>query len=341
MSGWFAEIVGHGRVVALLERELESPANAYLFVGATAVGKATVARHFATALLCPTGDPECNVCRRARSGNHSDLVSVAPEGRATLGVDQVRSIVVQAAMSPVEGERKVFLFEEAGLMTDQAANALLKTLEEPPASTVFILVAESEDEFPATIASRCRTVHFGRVAESELVSALQDTGLEPGDAEGLARVAGGRPGLAVSLARRPQVKEFRRLWLSIPTRVTPRPGDAQRLAEEVLEALAPMIAEAASGEEDKERKVRAERRAELALLTSGLEILASWYTDSASLQHGGPIRNTDVPLADLTDVVPARAVANAELVLDAAVDLQLNLRRQLLLANLFAQLGAD
>lgn len=341
MSGWFDGVMGHQRVIALLERELVSPANAYLFVGATAVGKATVARHFATALLCPTGDPTCNICRRARAGNHSDLVPVAPEGRTTLGVEQVRMVVTQASMTPVEGARKVFLFEEAGLMTDQAANALLKTLEEPPASTVFVLVAESEDEFPATIASRCRTIHFGRVAEADLISALVDSGLEAGDAEGLARVAGGRPGLAVSLARRPQVKDFRTRWLSIPTRVTPRPGDAQRLAEEVLEALAPMIAEAVGDEADKERKARAERRAELALLTSGLEILASWYTDSASLQHGGPIRNTDVPLADLTDVSPARAVANAEAALDATVDLQLNLRRQLLLANLFAYLGAD
>ena len=341
MSAWFQGVVGHQRVLELLERELEAPANAYLFVGATAVGKATVARLFATALLCPTGDPACNICRRARAGNHADLIPVLPEGRATVGVDQIRQVVVQAAMSPVEGSRKVFLFEEAGLMTDQAANALLKTLEEPPATTVFVLVAESEDEFPATIASRCRSVHFGRVAEDDLVAALQAGGLEAGDAQGLARVAGGRPGLAVSLVRRPQVQEFRGLWLSIPTRVTPRPGDAQRLAEEVLAALAPMIAEAVGEEDDKERRARAERRAELALLTSGLEILASWYADSASLQHGGPIRNSDVALAELTDVSPARAVANAELVLDATVDLQLNLRRQLLLANLFAQLGAS
>ena len=92
-----------------------------------------------------------------------------------------------------------------------------------------------------------------------------------------------------------------RLPAITPGRVTPRPGDAQRLAEEVLEALSPMVAEAAGDEEDKTKRERAERRAELALLTSGLEILASWYTDSASLQHGGPVRNTDVPLADLTD----------------------------------------
>lgn len=339
MTDWFDGVVGHQRVVALLEREVRAPANAYLFVGAAAVGKATVARSFAAALLCPEGDPECNVCRRARGGNHADLIPVVPDGRATLGVDQVRGIVAQAAMSPVEGARKVFLFEEAGVMTDQAANALLKTLEEPSATTVFLLVAESEDELPATVASRCRTVHFGRVPEPEMVPALAAAGLSDADAEGLARVAGGRPGLAFALAHRPHAAEFRRLWLSIPTRVTARPGDAQRLAEEVLEALAPMIAETVGDEADTDRKARAERRSELALLMSGLEILASWYTDSASLQHGGPIRNTDLPLAELTDVTPARAVANAELVLDAMVDLQLNLRRQLLLADLFARLA--
>lgn len=339
MTGWFEGVVGHRRVIDLLEREVLEPANAYLFVGAASVGKATVARHFATALLCPTGDPTCNICRRARSGNHADLVPVRPEGKTTLGVEQARAVVSQAAMSPVEGERKVFLFEEAGLMTEQAANALLKTLEEPTPTTVFILVAESEDELPPTVASRCRTVHFGRVPERELVDSLTGAGVEDETAAGLARVAGGRPGLAMSLVNSPQAVEFRALWLSIPARVTARPGDAQRLAEEVLEAMAPMVAETVGDEEVKERKERAQRRAELALLTSGLEILASWYADSASLQHGGPVRNTDVPLAELTDVAPAKAVENAEAVLDAAVDLTLNLRRQLLLANLFARLA--
>lgn len=341
MTSWFPGVVGHARVIVMLEKELEEPAHAYLFVGAASVGKATVARLFAAALLCPTADSECNGCRRARAGNHSDLIPVVPDGSSNLGVEQIREVVGQAALAPVEGGRKVFLFEEAGVMTDQAANALLKTLEEPTPATVFLLVAESPDELPPTVASRCRTVHFGRVPEPDMVPALAAAGLEPEAAEGVARVSGGRPGLALSLAHEPHVADFRRLWLSIPGRVTPRPGDAQRLAEEVLSALAPMVAEAVGDEEDPDRRKRGERRAELAMLTSGLEILASWYTDSASLQHGGPIRNTDVPLADLTDVTPARAVASAELVLDAMVDLQLNLRRQLLLADLFARLGED
>lgn len=202
-------------------------------------------------------------------------------------------------------------------------------------------MAESEDDFPATIASRCRTVHFGRVPEGELATALEEGPDTIDDPSGLARVSGGRPGLAFSLARRPEVAGFRDLWLSVPGRVTPRPGDARRLADEVLEAMDPMVKDAVADEEDSDRQKRAERRAELALLTSGLEILASWYMDSASLQHAGPIRNSDLSLADLTDVTPARAVRNADAVLDAMVDLQLNLRRQLLLSNLFAFLGTE
>src|SRR5690606_41255817 len=172
-----------------------------------------------------------------------------------------------------------------------------------------------------------------------LVADLEGIGLVCEEDRALGRGWGGRTGLEFSLASRPESVEFRRMWLSFPGRATARTGDAQRLAEEVLEAVAPMVAEAVGEDEDKERKARAERRAELALLTSGLEILASWYTDSATLQHGGPIRNTDVPLSELTDVSPAKAVANAELVLDAAVDLSLNLSRQLPLDKLFAHLA--
>ncbi len=78
----------------------------------------------------------------------------------------------------------------------------------------------------------------------------------------------------------------------------------------------------------------------MSLLISGLEILASWYADSASLQLGGPIRNTDVELTALTDVAPRKAVQSAEAVLDAVIDIQLNLRREMVLANLFGSLGS-
>jgi hypothetical protein len=234
----------------------------------------------------------------------------------------------------------VFLFEDAGLMTEQAANTLLKTLEEPTAPVIFLLVAESEEDFPPTISSRCRTVHFGRVPDEELTAALVDRGVGTEAARVAAMVAGGRPGLALSLATRPEVARVRQAWLSLPERVTARPGDGFALAEEMLSTLEPLAADLAAGEATAESRDRAKKRATQSLLAGGLEILASFYADGASLQFGGPIRNRDVPLPALTAVPPAKAVANAQLVLDAVLDLAGNLRATPVLASLFAALGS-
>jgi hypothetical protein len=140
---------------------------------------------------------------------------------------------------------------------------------------------------------------------------------------------------------RPEVSRFRELWLAIPGQVTPHPGDGQRLASTVLEEMGPLVDQSVTEDMSKERLQRARRRAEQSLLVNGLEILASWYTDSASLQMGGPVRNSDLPLGSFTDVSPRKAVASAEKILDAVVDIQSNLRRELVLANLFAGLGAE
>jgi hypothetical protein len=226
-------------------------------------------------------------------------------------------------------------------MTDQAANALLKTLEEPSAQVAFLLVAESEDDFPPTVASRCRSVHMGRVPLPEIVDALMARGLSEEEAEGVAVVSGGRPGLALALMSRPEVARFREMWLAIPGQVTPHPGDGQRLAMGLLAQLAPLVEESVTEDLPKDKAQRARRRAEMSLLVSGLEILASWYSDAASLQLGGPIRNSDLDLAAFTDVPPRRAVSAAEEVLDAVVDIQANLRRELVLANLFSSLGSE
>jgi DNA polymerase-3 subunit delta' len=343
VTGQFDDVIGHAGVVALLESELESPAQAYLIVGPPSVGKAALASRFASGLLTPpdgSGEARERVRRLALGATHPDLVVVEPEGAASVGVDQARDVVQRASMAPIESPRTVFLFPEAGTMTEQAANALLKTLEEPSPSAVFILVAESEDDFPPTVASRCRTVQVGRVPLEEIVEGLVSRGLDRDVATGVGVVSGGRPGLALALMTRPEVAGFRDLWLSLPTHVTPRPGDGQRLAAEVLAALAPLVDDSVPDEIGRDQAQRARRRVELSLLVSGLEILASWYADSASLQMGGPVRNQDVDLASLTSVSPRRAVHNAELVLDAVVDVQANLRRELVLANLFAALGS-
>lgn len=353
MGDVFDGVIGHLRVRSLLVSEGARPAHAYLFVGPAGVGKAAVARRFAASLLCPDGghppDADCSVCRRVESGVHPDLILVEASGATSLGVDQARETVATANLTPVEGQRKVIVLEDAGLMTDSAANALLKTLEEPTDSTVFVLVAESEEDFPPTVGSRCRTIHFSRVPHAELSAALAQYA---GDhSEQVATIAGGRPGLALTLATEPTVADFRHRWLQVPHRVTPKPGEAFRLAEEMLASSEPLLravrnrqaaqAERSTLKSEELRREREIKRASLALLTTGLEILASWYSDAAIAQFGGAVRNTDVAASDFIKLRPAGAVENADKVLEAVVALKGNQRPALVLADLFTHLGAN
>lgn len=351
MVGVFDGVIGHAAVAAFLEREIVTPAQAYLFVGPANTGKATVARRFAAGLLCGE-DTSC--VRRSLEGNHPDLIAVEPEGRASITVDQARHTVSQASLAPLVGDKKVFLFEEGGMMNDEAANALLKTLEEPTRSTVFIIVAESEDDLPDTIASRCRTVVFGRVPEDDIVAGLVDRGIPAEQAPQAARISGGRPGLALALATRSEIAAFRKIWLSVPMLVTPQPGDAYTLADEVQAACEPLLDalrndhadkpadshEGAAGKALKERQERELKRATSSLYVSGLEILAGFYRDAAAAQFGAAVRNTDVPVNVLAGVMPSRALAHAERVLETIEALEANQRPTLAFANLFADLGA-
>ena len=340
----FEGIVGHVRVTEMLVREARRPANSYLFVGAASIGKATVATEFARVLLCPeSGDHEedCRSCRRIRTGNHPDLIEIGLEGRQSIGVEQARGIVGSATMMPVESESKVFLVPDAGMLTEQAANALLKTLEEPTGSTIFLLVTESETDLPSTVSSRCRTIHMGRVPSGLIEQFLVEKGVESQRATALSRVAGGRPGVAIGLITDTEIDSFRQHWLGLPTRLSERPGEAALLAAEVESWVAPLASRAVSDSDlPKDERQREERRTTAALMESGLEILATWYADAAAIQYGAPLRNTDLPLADLTAISPKRAVRNTELILDAITDLNANLRRNLLLTNLFTNLAS-
>jgi DNA polymerase-3 subunit delta' len=349
----FDGVIGHGQVLAMLEEDAARPAQAYLFAGPSSVGKATVARRFAALLLCDPGDPGC--LRRVAAGVHPDLVAVEPDGRTSLTVEQARQTVARAVLAPVEADRKVFLFEEAGLMTDDAANTLLKTLEEPTPTTIFLLVVESEDELPPTIASRCRSVFFGRVPDEEITAALEGSGVEAEQARRAAATAGGRPGLAEMLATRPEVAAYRTAWLGVPARLTGRPGEAFRLAAELVAAAEPLLAGLAERQQAEaeqadgggafarstsDRHERERRRALAALHVTGLEILASWYRDAAAAQYGAPVRNRDLAPAQLTTVSPASAVARASRVLQTIGSLDANQRPELALAALFSDLAA-
>lgn len=352
MVSAFSGVIGHRPLLDLLEGEAPAPAQAYLFAGPASVGKATVARRFAALLLCGDQDESCR--RRVAAGVHPDLTLVEPDGRTALTVDQARATVARAVLAPIEAARKVILFEEAGLMTDEAASALLKSLEEPTPTTVFILVAEAEDDLPLTVASRCRTVFFGRVTDDEVVAALEERGVEAEQARRAAAASGGRPGLALLLATRPEVAAYRRAWLSVPSRLSTQPGDAFRLADELAAAAGLLLEaiderhrlereqveeESAMGRSLRERQERERRRAGGVLHVTGLEILASWYRDAAAAQFGAPVRNRDIPTPTLTALTPTAAVAAARRVLAAIAALEANQRPELAFAALFADLA--
>lgn len=349
----FEEVIGHGAVIALLRSELLSPSHAYLFVGPGNVGKARVAREFAAALV---GGDDDDAVRRARNGAHPDLVLVAPDGRASITVDQARSVVSAASLSPLEVGRKVFLFEEASMLNAGAANALLKSIEEPIATTTFVLVADSADDLPATVASRCRTVVFGRVDMGAISAGLVAMGVDAERANEASLTSGGRPGLAVALASEPKVAAFRNVWLSVPGELTNEPGDAYRVSAMVIEATEPLLAAVKARQKEDladnypdvdvpkmyiERQQRELARLTDSLYESGLELLASFYRDTAAAQIGADVLNTDIPVSSLTRVTMETAVRNASRVLDTIDHLRSNQRPVLAFATLFLDLGTD
>ena len=351
MDDLFSGIIGHATVAAVLERDVVEPAHAYLFVGPSGVGKATVARRFAAGLLCGADAP----CRsRVARGLHPDVLLIEPDGRSAITVDQARNTVALANLAPVEGDRKVFVLEEGGAMNDEAANALLKTLEEPTASTIFLVIAESEDDLPETVASRCRTVVFGRVPEDEIVAGLLNIGVDAERAEQAALISGGRPGLAISLATRADIAAFRNVWMSVPLRLSEHPGDAYRLADEVVAATEPLMAALKERQDDEAATLEAEgrlskvveqrharelKRAATSLHVSGLEILSGFYRDVAAAQLGAPVRNPDIPAPALTRLRPRHAIRNADRILETIEAIEANQRPQLAMAALFADIG--
>ena len=207
-------VYGHAWAQDLLRRALQHGAtrHAYLFAGPEHIGKTTLARAFAQALTCENLAGEdglgacgrCRSCRLAAEGMHPDHRLFAPAGNQ-LRIDQIREVVREAALSPVESRYKVFIITEFERANVNAANALLKTLEEPSATTRIILVSHQPSGLLDTIISRCQLLRMRPLPESEVVRALQERlGLEEPDARRLARLSNGRIGRAFSLAEDPE-----------------------------------------------------------------------------------------------------------------------------------------
>jgi len=218
----FDELAGQDAVVSQLRSAVAgSMTHAWLFTGPPGSGRSVAARAFAAALLCEFGGcGVCPSCRQVRAGTHADLLLVRPEG-LSYGVKQTRDLVLRAAGAPAGGRWLVVLFEDADRCTEQAANALLKAIEEPAPRTVWLLCAPSAEDLVTTIRSRCRVMTLRVPPSSAVASVLvQRDGIDPDRALAAARAAQGHIGRARRLATDPSAAARRAAVLSVPVQAT-------------------------------------------------------------------------------------------------------------------------
>ena len=211
--GW--NLIGHEWAVRLLKQHIADKRmrHAYLFVGPESIGKRTLARRFAQALSCERADPlsewcgECRACRLISDGTFPDLDILAPD--PTIQVDDVRGLQRRLALSPYEGPWRIALLENFHNASISAANAMLKTLEEPPDRVVLLLTAVAQEQLLPTVVSRCEVIRLRAVASSTILGALEDRDVEAERSQMLATLSEGRPGRAIRWASDPDLLERR------------------------------------------------------------------------------------------------------------------------------------
>jgi len=256
----FDSLVGQDEAVAQLGAAARAPVHAYLLVGPPGAGKRAAARAFAAALLCPRGGcGACAACARALAEVHPDLVVVEREG-ASISMPQAREIRRLALRTPNEGGRKVLMLTDFHLVSD-AGPALLKVIEEPPPSTVFVILAEHLPPELVTIASRCVQIAFRGLDPHLLLQLLVAEGVEPVVAEEVARASGGRLDRARLLASDPGFGARREVWRTLPFRLDGTGATVAVLATELVELLASAAVD----------PLRARHAAELAALEARVE----------------------------------------------------------------------
>ncbi len=206
MTSWFPRTVGHDTAKRALQRAVEGgvlPGSSLLILGPRGTGRALLAQELAQAASCeqtgsgPLPCESCTPCRKIAEGLCGDYVVLRPTDKASITIDQVRDMLDEMALAPVENPLRVFVVDPASKLREAAQNALLKGLEEPPRRALVVLIAEHEGELLSTIVSRCRVVRVGELATDQVEGILRQSGLSPGEAQDRARWSGGSPGMAL------------------------------------------------------------------------------------------------------------------------------------------------
>lgn len=340
------------------------PSHAYLLHGPAGVGKRTIARGFAAALLADGAhDPAATAERIARDA-HPDLTWVTPSGASEMLVSDIEGpVVAAAARTPFESSRRVFVIEGVETMNDQAANRMLKTLEEPPAFVHLLLLSDRRQDVLETIASRCQCVRFDPLPPARIAAGL-DGGDEPERAQACARLALGDARLAARLASaeggelRARAEGFARAALAGDTCGRPWIGlldAAKQAGTSAGEASQERVARELELVPSKERKRyeregldarrRGERRARTSTLDLALGLAELWLRDVMCVSEGAPelIHAVD-RRAELEQDAQGRDRARlrkaVELVGDTRLSLSLNVSEELALETLAYRVGA-
>jgi DNA polymerase-3 subunit delta' len=280
-------VIGHDWAVDLLRRAATTgrPPHALLITGPPSVGKGTLTASLAQTLLCTSEQRPCGACRACllvADRRHPDLLWIEPQG-ASLKIAQVRDLTHQLSMAPIEGPWQIAVLDHFELATAGAANALLKTLEEPPRNVVLVLLAQQGESLLPTIVSRCQVIALRPIARTLIKQALIERWNVPAErAEFLSHICGGRIGWAIAASRHPQM---------LDTRTQKLDDMVQLLRAKRVERFTYVESLSRQGSES---------------ISESLELWSGWWRDVLLLTCGSPIPLTNIDRQPELEHIAAR-----------------------------------